>query len=132
MSGSIRRQLTLLILAGLALVWGLAIVSSYRQATREVGKWEDGRLAELAQILALLDQRNLNVLANARIDVREEERIGGRGASGDDDSDTLPRDALFQVTDMNGAVLAGSPQLVVLHAWDLPVPRDSGAQTFSG
>ncbi|HZZ10859.1 MAG TPA: ATP-binding protein [Paraburkholderia sp.] len=121
----------LLILASIALIWGIALVTSYGQATREVGEWEEARLAELAQILALLDEHNLSTLANTRIDVREEEKGGDPGASNDDDDDTLPRDALFQVRGADGAVLAGSPQLRMLRAWDLPVPAASGAQTIT-
>jgi len=125
---SIRRRLVWMMFAGLAVVWAIALVSSYVQATHEVGEWEEARLAELAQILALLNQPDLVSLANARIDVREEERGGDPGANDDDDDDTLPRDALFQVRDANNRVLAGSPQLAVLHAWNLPVPSQSGAQ----
>lgn len=126
MGPSIRRRLSLLVLASIALVWGIALVSSYRQASREVGEWEKARLAELAQILALLDQHNLTALANARIDVREEEKGGDPGANDLDDDDTLPRDALFQVRRANGDILAGSPQLHALGAWDLPLPPASG------
>ncbi|MEA3130505.1 MAG: two-component system, OmpR family, sensor histidine kinase QseC, partial [Paraburkholderia sp.] len=131
MSASIRRRLVLLVLTSIVMIWGIALMSSYRQATREVGEWEEARLAELAQILALLDERNLTVLANARIDVREEEKGGEPGANNSDDDDTLPRDALFQVLSANGDVLAGSPQLHALHAWDLPVPPASGAQDMT-
>lgn len=131
MGASIRRRLALLVLASIVLMWGIALVSSYRQATREVGEWEDARLAELAQILALLDQRNLSTLANARIDVREEERHGEPGANDNDDDDSLPRDALFQVRGRSGEVLAGSPQLRELGAWDLPVPVASGARDIT-
>jgi two-component system sensor histidine kinase QseC len=131
MGASIRRRLVLLVLASIVLIWGIALVSSYRQATREVGEWEDARLAELAQILALIDQRNLTALADARIDVREEEKGGDPGANDLDDDDTLPRDALFQVRGVNGDVLAGSPQLRALNAWNLPVPPVSGAQDIT-
>jgi two-component system sensor histidine kinase QseC len=128
MSASIRRRLVLLVLASIVLIWGIALISSYRQAKREVGEWEGARLTEIAQILALLDPSNLNTLAKARIDVREEEKGGEPGASDSDDDDALPRDALFQVRGANGEVLAGSPGLRNLHAWDLPVPPASGAQ----
>ncbi|CAE6858291.1 Sensor protein QseC [Paraburkholderia domus] len=128
MSASIRRRLMLLVLTSIVLIWGIALISSYRQATREVGEWEEARLAELTQILAQLDQRNLTTLANARIDVREEEKGGEPGANDSDDDDSLPRDALFQVRSANGDVLAGSPQLHTLKAWDLPVPSTSGSQ----
>jgi two-component system, OmpR family, sensor histidine kinase QseC len=128
MSASIRRRLVLLVLASIVLIWGIALISSYRQAKREVNEWEGARLTEIAQILALLDPSNLNTLAKARIDVREEEKGGEPGASDSDDDDALPRDALFQVRGANGEVLAGSPGLRNLHAWDLPVPPASGAQ----
>ena len=131
MGASIRRRLSLLVLASIVLIWGIALVSSYRQATQEVGEWEEARLAELAQILALLDERNLTTLANARIDVREEEKGGDPGANDLDDDDTLPRDALFQVRSAKGEVLAGSPQLRALDAWDLPVPPVSGARDMT-
>ena len=130
-SASIRRRLVLLVLASIVLIWGIAWISSYRQAEREVGEWEQARLAELAQILALLDQRNLTTLANARIDVREEEKGGEPGANDGDDDDALPRDALFQVRSANGDVLAGSPQLRALHAWDLPMPPASGTRDMT-
>ena len=131
MGASIRRRLVLLVLASIVLIWGIALISSYRRATREVGEWEEARLAELAQILAVLDQRNLTTLANARIDVREEEKGGDPGANALDDDDSLPRDALFQVRGANGEVLAGSPPLRTLGAWDLPVPSVSGAQDIT-
>ena len=131
MGASIRRRLALLVLASIALIWGIALVSSYRQAKYEVSEWEEARLTELAQILAQLDQRNLTTLANARIDVREEEKGGEPGANDSDDDDSLPRDALFQVRGANGDVLAGSPQLHALKAWDLPVPSASGAQDIA-
>src|ERR1700710_583167 len=51
MSPSIRRRLVLLVLASIVLIWGVALVSSYRQAKHEIGEWEEARLAELAQIL---------------------------------------------------------------------------------
>jgi two-component system sensor histidine kinase QseC len=131
MLASIRRRLVLLVLTSIVLIWGIALLSSYRQAEREVGKWEQARLAELAQILALLDQRNLAILADARIDVREEEKGGEPGANDSDDDDALPRDALFQVRRANGDVLAGSPQLHALQAWNLPVPPVSGTQDMT-
>ncbi|WP_233849167.1 ATP-binding protein [Paraburkholderia sp. HD33-4] len=125
---SIRRRLVLLVLASIVIVWGSALMSSYRQATHEVAEWEIARLAELAQMLALLDSTNLMTLANARIDVREEEKGGEPGASDLDDDDALPRDALFQVRAANGVILAGSPQLHALGVWDLPLPPASGTQ----
>lgn len=128
MSASIRWRLVLLVLASIVLIWGIALLTSYRQAKREVGAWEGARLIEVAQILAVLDQSNLNTLARARIDIREEEKGGEPGANDGDDDDALPRDALFQVRKPNGEVLAGSPELHALRAWDLPVPPVSRAE----
>ncbi|OLL30803.1 two-component sensor histidine kinase [Burkholderia sp. SRS-W-2-2016] len=131
MGPSIRRRLSLLVLASIVAVWGVALVSSYRQASHEVDAWEQARLAELAQMLALLDKSNLTTLANARIDVREEEKGGDPGANDLDDDDTLPRDALFQARAANGEILAGSPELRALNAWDLPLPAASGARDLT-
>jgi two-component system sensor histidine kinase QseC len=130
MFASIRHRLMWLVLSSVALVWGIALVTSYRQAEYEVEEWEDARLAEVAQILALLDPHDLVTLANARIDVSEEEKGGETSASKEDDDDSLPRDALFQVRDAGNHVLAGSPKLIGLHAWNLPVPTTSGAQNI--
>ena len=41
MSASIRRRLMLLVLGSIAAVWAIALASSYRQATQEVGEWID-------------------------------------------------------------------------------------------
>ncbi|MGY6151284.1 ATP-binding protein [Paraburkholderia graminis] len=128
MSASIRRRLMLLVLGSIAAVWAIALASSYREATHEVGEWEEARLAEVAQVLALLDRANLATLANAHIDVREEERGGATSASENDDDDSLPRDALFQVRTRDGDVIAGSPALRALGAWDLPLPAVTGTQ----
>ncbi|CAD6558419.1 hypothetical protein LMG28727_06627 [Paraburkholderia kirstenboschensis] len=46
MSASIRQRLMLLVLATIALVWAIALASSYGQATREVAEWEGARLAK--------------------------------------------------------------------------------------
>jgi len=47
MPNSIRGRLALLVLASIALVWTIALGWSYRQATREVGEWDDARLVQL-------------------------------------------------------------------------------------
>ncbi|MGF6601572.1 hypothetical protein P3T23_006314 [Paraburkholderia sp. GAS448] len=52
MLASIRGRLMLLVFTSIALVWGVALVASYRQATHEVEVWENARLAELAKMLA--------------------------------------------------------------------------------
>jgi two-component system sensor histidine kinase QseC len=128
MVGSIRRRLMLLMLGSIALVWGVALVSSYHQATREIEEWENARLAETAQMLALLDQGDLAVLAHTHIDAREEEQ---NNDGNDDDEDVLPRNLLFQVRDASGHILAGSAELVPLHAWDMLAAPASGARTVT-
>ena len=128
MRPSIRRRLVLLILGSILLAWGFALVSSYRQAKHEVASWEQARLAELAQMLAVLDPSALQTLATTRIDLREEERGGEAGANDADDDDALPRDALFQVRDADNRILAGSAQLGTPSAPAWPAPSVSGAQ----
>ena len=134
MPASIRRHLMLLVFASIALVWGIALLSSFRHATHEVEEWEDARLAEFAQTLTLLDQNDLTVLSKTHIDARDEySRAGSNGA--DDDDDKLPRDMLFQVRDAHGRILASSPDLMPLGAWDppseLPPQSQGGAHTIT-
>ncbi|WP_174246449.1 ATP-binding protein [Burkholderia sp. L27(2015)] len=134
MPASIRRHLMLLVFASIALVWGIALLSSFRHATHEVEEWEDARLAEFAQTLTLLDQNDLTVLSKTQIDARDEySRVGSSGA--DDDDDKLPRDMLFQVRDAHGRILASSPDLMPLGAWDppseLPPQSQGGAHTIT-
>jgi two-component system sensor histidine kinase QseC len=127
MPKSIRGRLALLLLASIALVWTIALGWSYRQATREVAEWDDARLVQLAQLIVLLDQNDLSVLARTRIDARTE--YGHRpGHANDSDGDKLPREALFQVRDAEGRVLASSAQLVSLGAFDAPAEATTGAQ----
>jgi two-component system, OmpR family, sensor histidine kinase QseC len=128
MAGSIRRRLIFLVLASIALVWSVVLVSSYRQATREVDEWENARLAETAQMLALLDQNDLAVLARTHIDAREEQQSND---DSDDDDDALPRDLVFQVRDASGHLIAGSADPVPPHAWDLPSASADGAHTIT-
>jgi len=134
MPASIRRHLMLLVFASIALVWGITLLSSFRHATHEVEEWEDARLAEFAQTLTLLDQNDLTALSKSHIDAREE--YGRSGSSGaEDDDDKLPRDMLFQVRDVNGRILASSPELVLLGAWnppsELPPQSQGGAHTIT-
>jgi two-component system sensor histidine kinase QseC len=130
MPKSIRGRLALLLLASIALVWTIALGWSYRQATREVAEWDDARLVQLAQFIALLDQNDLSVLARTRIDARTE--YGHRsGHANDNDGDKLPREALFQVRDAKGRVLASSAQLGSLGAFDAPAEATTGARLIS-
>src|SRR5579864_1667984 len=89
MLASIRGRLMLLVFASIALVWGVALVASYRQTTHEVEVWENARLAELARMLAQLNQDALVSLSRTTIDAREEE--DGSAAGNSDDEDSLPR-----------------------------------------
>lgn len=130
MPASIRRRLMLLVFASIALVWGVTLLSSFRHATHEVEEWEDARLAEFAQTLVLLDQNDLTALSNTQIDARDE--FAPHAPHGrEKDDDELPRDILFQVRTANGSVLAGSPGLVSLHAWQPPPNAASGARTMT-
>jgi two-component system sensor histidine kinase QseC len=116
MPASMRRHLMLLVFASITLVWAITLLSSFRHATAEVEEWEDARLAQFAQTLTLLDQNDLTALSKAHVDAREE--YGRGGSNGDDDK--LPRNMLFQVRDGDGRVLAASPDLAPLGAWDPP------------
>jgi two-component system, OmpR family, sensor histidine kinase QseC len=130
MSNSIRGRLALLVLASIALVWTIALGWSYRQATREVGEWDDARLVQLAQLIVLLDQNDLSVLSMIRIDARTE--YGHRpGHVSDSDGDKLPREALFQVRDADGRVLAGSAKLVSPGAFDAPAEATAGSRLIT-
>ncbi|MGI4812343.1 MAG: ATP-binding protein [Janthinobacterium lividum] len=119
----------LLMLTSIILVWGVALIWSYRQASHEVGEWDDARLVQLASLLARLDQNDLAALARTRIDARNEYLRPGHH-SHQEDSDTLPREALFQVRDANG-ILTGSPALKQLGAWNVPFDPESGARTIT-
>ncbi|SDI89732.1 ATP-binding protein [Paraburkholderia phenazinium] len=126
MPRSIRGRLALLVLASIALVWTIALGWSYRQATREVAEWDDARLVQLAQFIVLLDQADLSVLANTRIDARTEYSRHPNGATATD-GDEAPREALFQVRDRDGCVLASSARLASLGAFELPADATPGA-----
>ena len=130
MPRSIRSRLALLVFASITLVWAIALGWSYREATREVGEWDDARLVQLAQFIVLLDHNDLSVLASTRIDARTEY---GRHPShaNDKDGDKSPREALFQVRDSEGRVLASSAQLVSLGAFEAPADTTTGVRTIT-
>jgi two-component system sensor histidine kinase QseC len=117
---SIRRRLLLLVLASIVLVWSVALISGYRQATREVEEWEKARAAQLAHALALLDGDDLTVLMRYRFDEPDEDMDGD-----------APRDLLFQVSDTNGRILASSPELVSLGAWKASSNVKNGERMLS-
>lgn len=122
---SIRRRLSLMMLASVALVWGGALASSYWHALHEVQTWEDARLVEFARLIAPLDAQYLARLAQSPFDVRIE--LPGLEERSDPatDSDRLPRGILIEVRDASGKTIAASPQLTSFGT----VPhRPSGAQ----
>jgi two-component system sensor histidine kinase QseC len=130
MPKSIRGRLALLVLASITLVWTIALGWSYLQATREVADWDDARLVQLAQFIVLLDQNDLSVLSRTRIDGRTE-YAHRPGHANDSDGDKLPREALFQIRDANGRVLASSVQLVSLGAFEAPAEAITGARLIT-
>jgi len=133
MPGSIRSRLALLMFLSITLVWTIALGWSYRQATREVAEWDDARLVQLAQFIVLLNQADLLVLSKTRLDARTEySRHPGRATARD--GDEAPREALFQVRDTDGHVLASSAQLAQLGSFDSPADTTTGARilTVSG
>ncbi|WP_175425759.1 ATP-binding protein [Trinickia violacea] len=129
MTASIRRRLVFLILASIALVWTVALVSSYRHATQELEEWEDARLAEFAQFLVVLNPADLTTLAKRHIDARDEFDITHANAK--DDQDALPRDILMQVRDADGRILASSPELASLQGWDAQTPASPGIRSMT-
>ncbi|AXF12634.1 two-component sensor histidine kinase (plasmid) [Paraburkholderia graminis] len=100
MTTSIRQRLTLLVLVSVALVWALALISSYRQAIHEAGEWDDARIEQAARTLALVDVHDLLALVDESSHV-----------SDDDGDDDVSRRLLYEVRDLNGQVLAKSPGL---------------------
>jgi two-component system sensor histidine kinase QseC len=99
-TGSIRRRLMLLVLASVTLVWGIALVTSYRQATHEVDEWEDTRLEQAARTLLLVDTGDLATLAKF-----------GFGSSDDDGDDELSHRLSFEVRAPDGHLVVASPGL---------------------
>ncbi len=124
-SNSIRRRLSLTLLAGVALVWGITLASSFRHASDEVQRWQDARLIEFAQLATLLDDEDLIRLARSPIDARIELPEHGEVAGSAVDSDISPRDVLIEVRDASGRVIAASPALAKLGS--IP-PRPGGVQ----
>jgi len=129
MPASIRRRLVLLILASIALVWTVALVSSYRHAAHELQEWEDARLVEFARFLVVLSPADLAALAKTHIDARDEFDI--QHANAKDDDDSLPRDILLQVRDADGRILASSPELASLQGWQVQTPATPGLRTMT-
>lgn len=127
MPRSIRGRLALLVLASIILVWTIALGWSYRQATREVAEWDDARLVQLAQFIVLLDQTDLSVLSKSRLDARTEYSRHPTRATAED-GDEAPREALFQVRDKDGRVVASSAQLAQVGEFESPADATTGTR----
>jgi two-component system sensor histidine kinase QseC len=100
MTNSIRHRLLLLVLMSVVVVWAVALATSYWQAEHEVGEWDNGRLEQAAGVLLVVDEANLNKLA----------QVGFIG-SDDDDSQGIHQDATsrelqFEVRGVDGKLLA--------------------------
>ncbi|WDD94117.1 ATP-binding protein [Burkholderia sp. FERM BP-3421] len=108
MSRSIRHRLSLMVLSCVAVVWIVAVYSSFRHASREVQEWQDARLVEYAALIARLDRADLVQFARVPIDARIELARPGAPRRADTDGDRQPRDVLYEVSDATGAVLASS------------------------
>ena len=107
-SRSIRRRVSLMALGCVTAVWLVAVFSSFRHATREIGEWEDARLVEYASLLVNLSPADLDRLARVPPDARVELDRGAARRDADTDGDRLPRDVLFEVRDAQGKVVASS------------------------
>ncbi|MDR6207885.1 ATP-binding protein [Paraburkholderia graminis] len=123
MTTSIRQRLTLLVLVSVALVWAVALISSYRQAIHEAGEWDDARIEQAARTLTLVDVHDLAAL------VDESSRV-----SDDDGDDDVSRRLLYEVRDLNGQVLAASPALPALPPTAAPSApgKDAGNSATAG
>ena len=113
---SIRRRLSLMVLASVALVWAATLVSTFRHASEEVRRWQDTRLGEYAKLIALLGDDDLLKLSRSHIDARIELPQPNELASATIDSDIAPREILFAVKDAQGRTIAASvgTQLAVM------------------
>jgi len=109
---SIRRRLMALILVSVGAVWAGMFAWSFSNATREVDEWDNARLMQLAHLLMQLDGPNLSRLAASGIDVRNEYTRASPAV--DDDSDALPRYALFELRDAAGQVIVASAGIAAL------------------
>ncbi|WP_175689977.1 ATP-binding protein [Burkholderia anthina] len=109
-SRSIRHRVSLMALGCVTVVWLVAVFSSFRHATREIGEWEDARLVEYASLLVNLSPADLDRLAHVPPDARVEldHGVSRHGAATGTDGDRLPRDVLFEVRDAQGRVVASS------------------------
>ncbi|MBR7960047.1 ATP-binding protein [Burkholderia vietnamiensis] len=115
MTGSIRQQLTLLVLAGVVAIWAYSLVSSYRQAVHEAEEWDETRIEQIARAFVVLDAADLSGYADTVL----------RSAQDNDgDNDASPR-MLYQVSDAGGRILAASPGLAAEHLPALPVAASS-------
>ncbi|WP_175943943.1 ATP-binding protein [Burkholderia pyrrocinia] len=107
-SRSIRRRVSAMALGCVIVVWIVAVFGSFRHATREIGEWEDARLAEYASLLVGLSPADLARLARFPPDARVELALGESRAGPDNDGDRLPRDMLFEVRDAQDHVIASN------------------------
>lgn len=119
----------LLVFGSIAVVLSITLACSYRAAIREVDKWDDAHLMQVAHMLALLDQNDLSALSRTHIDARVEYPEDGAGSSVED-SDKQPRDVLFQVKDANGHV-SGDPELASVSKGGPASDQESGFRTMS-
>ncbi|WGY71086.1 hypothetical protein KEC55_29250 [Burkholderia cepacia] len=119
---SIRRRVSLMAIGCVTGVWLVAVFGSIHYATREIGEWEDARLAEYASLLVNLAPADLDRLARVPPDARVELSFGASRSGPDSDGDRLPRDVLFDVRDAQGNVVASS---LPAAAAGLPDARDA-------
>ncbi|MCA8302987.1 hypothetical protein LGN24_15965 [Burkholderia seminalis] len=105
---SIRRRVSLMAIGCVTVVWLVAVFGSIHYATREIGEWEDARLAEYASLLVNLVPADLDRLARVPPDARVELAFGASAHGAANDGDRLPRDVLFDVRDAQGNVVASS------------------------
>jgi two-component system, OmpR family, sensor histidine kinase QseC len=129
MMTSIRARLLALMLPGIGAVWCVAIAWSYHQTAHEVRQWDRTRLLQTASLLMPLDTYSLARLAPGGIDVRNE--YPERPDSGSPvDGDQVPRRALLEVRDRDGAIIARSPDFLRFFAYRRSSPDAHGLSGF--
>lgn len=106
---SIRRRLSLFVLLCVGAVWGLAVFGSFRYASREVQEWEDARLVEYAMFIARLDAADVEQFAQLPFNAQIELSWPGWQKSPQSDSDRLPRDIHFALTDASHHIVSNLP-----------------------
>ncbi|WP_321818793.1 MULTISPECIES: ATP-binding protein [unclassified Paraburkholderia] len=125
---SIRRRLSLLVLLCVVVVWAVAVYGSFRYASREVREWQDARLVEYARFIARLDTADIEQFARIPFNAQIELSWPGQHRNAQSDSDRLPRDIHFALSDGQGTVISNLP--IVTSSFPPALKDDSPPMTI--